>query len=99
MLSMKRRTDTETDPSVTCKEDFEDYFTMFDNSESDESEEKVEKINCDILPGNLMPFGLFKERNGTSNTLRTVKTGKLTVKLRHVNFFCKKMYTLCLKNY
>ena len=78
MLSMKRRTDTETDPSVTCKEDLEDYFTMFDNSESDESEEKVEKINCDILPGNLMPFGLFKERNGTSNTLRTVKTGKLT---------------------
>lgn len=76
MLSMKRRTDTETDPSVTCKEDLEDYFTMFDNSESDESEEKVEKINCDILPGNLMPFGLFKERNGTSNTLRTVKTGK-----------------------
>ena len=95
---MKRRTDTETDPSLSCKEDLEDYFTMFDNSESDESEEKVEKINCDILPGNLMPFGLFKERNGTSNTLRTVKTGKLTyifsfefsVKLRHVNFFLQK---------
>ena len=69
--------------------DFNDFdtfddFDTFGRSQNILNDIPKQEINCDIKPGNLVPFGLFSEektaRNGTSTGYRTVKTGNI--------FFC-----------
>ena len=65
LLSMQRQTE-----NVNCSTGDDDFFRDFDKTEDEETE------NCDIVAGNLVPFGLFRTRNATSLDIRTVKTGK-----------------------
>ncbi len=68
LLSMDRQN---SNPNCVTTEDLE-FGDMFGYSD----EAAKDQINCDILPGNLVPFGIFSARNGTSVDKRTVKTGK-----------------------
>ena len=76
--------------------DFNDFDTFDDFDTFGRSQDilneipKKEEINCDIKPGNLVPFGLFSEektaRNGTSTGYRTVKTGnKIFYRMGNLN--------------
>lgn len=67
LLSMNRQ---QTEPNCKYGDD-DDFFSMFDST----PEKDEEKINCDIVPGNLVPFGIFSARNATPLDARTVKTG------------------------
>ena len=70
LLSMQRQTE-----NVNCTTGDDDiFFRDFDKSTEDEDTE-----NCDIVAGNLVPFGIFSTRNATSLDIRTVKTGKSQV--------------------
>ena len=48
LLSMQRQTE-----NVNCSTGDDDFFRDFDKTEDEETE------NCDIVAGNLVPFGLF----------------------------------------
>lgn len=76
LLSMNRQQTEEN-----CKYGDDDFFSMFESEEESE-----EKINCDIVPGNLVPFGVFSARNATPLDARTVKTGTTLLNLIMVHF-------------
>ena len=79
LLSIQRQTENEN-----CTSADDDFFN--DIFSDDYSEDTEETENCDIVAGNLVPFGLFSIRNATSLDHRTVKTGRL--KLTYVNYNC-----------
>ena len=71
LLSMQRQTE-----NVNCTTSDDDFFDMFDNNSIDDKNTEDETENCDIVAGNLVPFGVFSTRNATSLDFRTVKTGE-----------------------
>ena len=91
LLSMKR---LQENPDCQSQED-EDFFSMFNDVDS-------KSVNCDIVPGNLVPFGVFSMRNATILDPRTVKTGEdFWLKSCHctLGVFTIKVYTFAITKF